>query len=220
MATDQYSGKEEYYFRSQRKEMIPFIPNNVRTLLEVGCGTGSFASHLKALRGIEVTGIEPQQSAYEQASTVLDRVLQLDVDSGITELKGKQFDCIVFNDVLEHLVDPWAVLTKVRELLMPGGSVVASIPNIRYMPALKEFVIKGTWRYQQDGVMDKTHLRFFTQTSIAELFDSSGYDISLLQGINGLQFPWKYSLLNRLTGRRLEDTRYQQFACVAKSRGA
>ena len=94
MATDQYSDKKEHYFQSQRKEMIPFIPNNVQTLLEVGCGTGSFASHLKGLRQIEVTGIEPQRNAYEQASKVLDRVLQLDVDSGMTELHGKQFDCI------------------------------------------------------------------------------------------------------------------------------
>ena len=220
MVADQYSDKEEYYFHSQRKEMVPFIPNDVQTLLEVGCGSGSFASHLKALRKIVVTGIEPQRSAFEQASTVLDTVLHLDVDSGITELKGQQFDCIVFNDVLEHLVDPWDALTKVRELLAPGGSVVASIPNIRYMPVLKEFVLRGNWRYQRDGVMDRTHLRFFTERSIAEMFDTSGYEISECQGINGIQFPWKYSLLNRLTGRRLEDTQYQQFACVAKSKGS
>lgn len=215
MTTDQYSDKKENYFQSQRKEMIPFIPNNVQKLLEIGCGTGAFAAHLKTLRRIEVTGIEPQKHAYEQASKVLDKVLQLDVDSGISALDGHQFDCIVFNDVLEHLVDPWAILKNVQKLLMPGGCVVASVPNIRYMPALKDFVIKGTWRYQQDGVMDKTHLRFFTKMSIGELFDSSGYNLSLIQGINGIQFPWKYSLLNRITGQRLEDTRYQQFACIA-----
>lgn len=216
MDSDQYSGKVKHYFSSQRKEMIPFVPDGVQTLLEVGCGTGSFGAYLKALRSMEITGIEPQQSAAEIACSVLDRVLPLDVDAGILEMKGEQFDCIVFNDVLEHLVDPWNVLTRVRELLAPGGTVIASIPNIRYMPVLKEFVLAGDWRYQRDGVMDKTHLRFFTKKSIAALFDSCGYEMTVLKGINGLEFPWKYSLFNTLTGGMLDDTRYQQFACVAK----
>lgn len=218
MATDQYSDKEQYYFQSQRKEMTSFIPESAQALLEIGCGAGAFASHLKTQRSIVVTGIEPQRSAFELASRTLDSVLNLDVDAGIAQLQGQQFDCIVFNDVLEHLVDPWDALKKVRDLLAPGGCVVASIPNIRYMPTFKEFVLSGNWRYQQDGVMDRTHLRFFTKRSIGDLFASSGYDISLLQGINGMDFPWKYALLNRLTGRQLEDTRYKQFACVAKSR--
>lgn len=215
MASDQYSGKAKHYFSSQRKEMISFVPDGIKSLLDIGCGTGSFGSNLKELRGMDVTGIEPQPSAAETASSVLDRVLQLDVDAGLMSLQGSQFDCVVFNDVLEHLVDPWDILTRVRELLTPGGTVVASIPNIRYMPVLKELVIAGDWRYQRDGVMDKTHLRFFTQKSIAALFEACGYEISVLQGINGLVFPWKYALLNTLTGGFLQDTRYQQFACVA-----
>lgn len=219
MASDQYLGKVKHYFSLHREEMAPFVPNGIRTLLEVGCGTGAFASSLKVQRGIHVTGIEPQPSAAETASAVLDRVLALDVDAGLSELKGEKFDCVVFNDVLEHLVDPWNALTKVGHLLAPGGVVVASIPNIRYMPALKEFVIGGDWRYQVDGVMDRTHLRFFTRKSIDSLFASSGYRLQTVQGINGLTFPWKFALLNKLAGGRLDDTRYQQFACVAKLRG-
>lgn len=213
--TDLYAGKVDHYFSSQRREMIPFVPETAKCLLEIGCGTGSFGAYLKSLRPIEITGIELQRSAAESAVSVIDRVIELDVDAGILELKGEQFDCIVFNDVLEHLVDPWQVLKKIRALIAPGGTIVASIPNVRYMPVLKDFLIAGNWQYQRDGVMDKTHLRFFTKKSIASLFNSCGFEILTLEGINGLVFPWKYSLLNSLSGGRLEDTRYQQFACVA-----
>jgi 2-polyprenyl-3-methyl-5-hydroxy-6-metoxy-1,4-benzoquinol methylase len=215
MTTDQYSGKAEYYFESQRKEMLTFIPKNVKKLLEIGCGTGAFSANLKTQRNIIVTGIEPQHRSFLQASTVLDKVLPLDVDAGIEALSGEYFDCVVFNDVLEHLIDPWSALMKVSALLSPRGCVVASIPNIRHMPTFKEFVINGEWEYQKDGVLDKTHLRFFTKKSISILFETSGYTINTLEGINGLDFPWKYSLLNKITRGRLEDTKYKQYACVA-----
>lgn len=220
MISNEYSGKVKHYFSSERAEMIPFIPIGVRTLLEVGCGTGAFASNLKTLYNVEVTAIEPHQSSSEMASKALDRVLNLDVEAGISALQGSKFDCIVFNDVLEHLTDPWDILKKVRGLVSPGGKVVVSLPNIRYMPVFKEFVIDGNWRYQRDGVMDKTHLRFFTKKTIQEMFVSSGYVITAMQGINRIEFPWKYSLINTLTRGRLEDTRYQQYACVATPDGA
>ena len=219
MESNQYSDKEAYYFHQHRNEMIPFIPSHAQSLLEVGCGSGAFASNLKERRAIVITGIEPQQAAYEEASAILDRVLQLDVDSGIEALKDQRFDCIVFNDVLEHLVDPWNTLKKISELLLPGGCVVVSIPNARYMPVFKEFVFNADWQYREDGVMDRTHLRFFTKKSIKIMFESTGYEVTELQGINGIDFPWKYSFLNRLVGRRLEDTRYKQYACVARLRG-
>ena len=93
--------------------------------------------------------------------------------------------------------------------------IVGSLPNVRYMPVFKEFVIGGDWRYQRDGVMDQTHLRFFTRNSIPALFDQSGYQIQTLQGINPINFPWKFGLLNKLLMGRLEDTRFKQFAFVA-----
>lgn len=220
MTNDQYASKEESYFSKQRQEMLPFIPKGVEKLLDVGCGSGLFSANLKTLRNIRVTGIEPQQSAFQQASALLDRVLPLDVDAALDVLTGEYFDCIVFNDVLEHVIDPWAILSKVRDLLSPDGCVVASIPNIRHMPTFKDFVINGNWTYQKEGVMDRTHLRFFTKKSIASLFSSTGYNLVTLEGINGLNFPWKYGVLNKITGGQLEDTRYLQYACVAKPKSS
>lgn len=219
MNNNLYNEKVDHYFNSKRVEMIAFIPESAERVLEIGCGTGSFGAHLKSLRKVEFIGIEPQLNAAEIARAVIDKVIQLDVDSGLLELEGLLFDCIVFNDVLEHLVDPWDILEKIKILLTPNGVVVASIPNIRYMPVFKEYLLGADWRYQRDGVMDKTHLRFFTKNSIYTFFNSCGFDILKIQGINKIEFPWKYAILNMVTGGRLDDTHYQQFACIARPHG-
>lgn len=113
-------------------------------------------------------------------------------------------------------MDPWVTLASVKPLLAKAGVVVASLPNMRYMPVFKELVLQGSWRYRQDGVMDKTHLRFFTKSSIVALFSDSGYVVDAIAGINGIEFPWKFGLLNALLNQRLADTQYQQYACVAR----
>jgi len=126
----------------------------------------------------------------------------------------------VCNDVLEHLPDPWTVLRQAHGLLNPGGVVVASIPNLRYFPVLKDLVLRGEFEYQRDGVLDRTHLRFFTRKSIGRLFEDTGYSVRAVEGLRGIVFPWKFGLLNRMLGRRFEDSRYLQFACIAESPGA
>lgn len=216
MNTTAYEAKPDAYFASGRREMLPFIPQDVKHLLEVGCGEGEFAANLKAERQVHVTGIEPFAAAARLARTRLDRVLELDVNAGIVELQGQQFDCIVCNDVLEHLTDPWDTLKRLRPLVGTGGMLVASLPNMRFMPVLKDFVINREWRYGDFGVMDRTHLRFFTQKSMKALFEESGYQVIRTQGINAIQFPWKFGLLNMLTRGALADAQFQQYACQVK----
>jgi 2-polyprenyl-3-methyl-5-hydroxy-6-metoxy-1,4-benzoquinol methylase len=91
-------------------------------------------------------------------------VANLDKDE--LDLPEEAFDCIVCNDVLEHLITPWQVLGKLAILLKPGGHFVASIPNVQYWGVLKDLVFEGDWRYADEGVLDVTHLRFFTRRSI------------------------------------------------------
>lgn len=204
--------KRREYYDNPRPEMLEFVPPSARTILDIGCGSGAFGAALKS-RGAEVWGLEPSAAA-EQAAERLDRVIQRPIEGAGDELPLGHFDCIVFNDVLEHFVDPWGVLRSARMWLAPEGRVVASIPNVRHLTELKNLVIRKNWDYADDGILDSTHLRFFTVRSIPKLFASSGYELVRIQGING-DVGWKFKLFNLLTVHAIDDTRYVQFACVA-----
>lgn len=214
MSADAYSNKPPAYFSAGRPEMLRFVPVQARRVLEVGCGRGMFASALKARQDVHIVAIEPSADAATEAAGRVDVLIENNVESGLQGLLAASFDCVVFNDVLEHLVDPWAALKKVRLLLAPEGVVVASIPNMRYMTVLRALVTRGEWTYREDGVLDRTHLRFFTAGSIRGMFLEAGYEIVVMDGINERR-TWKIDLLNLLTANRFSDTNYQQFAVVA-----
>ena len=209
------SAKPEEYYAQARPEMFPFIPKDARRILDVGCSQGRFASQLKSMLAAEVWGIEFAPAAAEEARQKLDRVLVGDVLEKLNELPDEFFDCIIFNDVLEHLVDPYRVLRSIKQKLSTRGVVVTSIPNIRYFRNLFDLVVRGKWQYVEYGILDNTHLRFFTKKSIKETFESLGYRVLRLQGINATP-SWKVSVFNILTLGFFNDTRYLQFCCIAK----
>jgi 2-polyprenyl-3-methyl-5-hydroxy-6-metoxy-1,4-benzoquinol methylase len=219
MVDTTYAAKIESYFENTRSDMLPFIPAAAKRMLEVGCGNAAFAANVKRSRPMHVTAIEGYAPAAEAAAPRVDRLLAMPLETAVPELAGEQFDCIVMNDVLEHLVDPWAALAQLRPLLSPSGVVVASIPNVRYFPVFQEYLFEGQWKYQRDGVMDRTHLRFFTRKSMVDLFQDSGYTMQSIVGINPVaKLPFKFKLLNLLMGNALDDSRFIQFACVAKAK--
>ncbi len=203
--------------------MAEFIPSNSCRILDVGCGSGGFGKTLKQKRMVEIWGVEPVASAAAIAATRLDRVIEGAFEPSIS-LPRAFFDCIVFNDVLEHLFDPAAALTFARDLLASGGCVVASIPNIRHFPTLWTIVVKKNWVYRDFGILDCTHLRFFTRNSIGPLFNECGFAVETLQGINDFCTPypdelraWRYFRILRLaTFGGIDDMRFLQFAVVAR----
>lgn len=211
------STKPPEYFSQPRLEMLRFIPKTARRILDVGCGEGHFGRLLKEKIGAEVWGIELVPAAAEIAQQNLDQVFCGDVVQQLQTIPDHQFDCITFNDVLEHLVDPYQVLLAVKKLLSPKGVVVCSLPNVRYFRNLFNLVIRGEWRYTEEGILDKTHLRFFTKKSIIEMFQSLDYRIVILEGINRTP-SWKVALLNLMTLGFLSDTRYLRFCCLAEPR--
>jgi SAM-dependent methyltransferase len=206
--------KPDDYFIQTRPEMLEYIPETAERILEAGCASGLFGAQLKQRSNVEVWGIEYDSESAESARQRLDMVLAGDILPLTDHLPDAYFDCAIFNDVLEHLIDPFAVLLKLKGKLAKGGIVVCSIPNIRFYHTFKKFIVNKQWKYEDAGIMDKTHLRFFTKASIVDMFDSLGYKILKLQGINGID-SWKFSLLNSLSFGYLSDTRYLQFACVA-----
>jgi hypothetical protein len=131
--------------------------------------------------------------------------------------EGSTFECVVFNDVLEHLVDPWQALTFTRTLLTGPRAVVASVPNARNAAeVLEPLVLRGRWDYGDYGVLDRTHLRFFTRSSITEMFERSGFVVETIVPIR-VPTTGRRAQLNRLTGGRLTDFLAQRFAVVGRA---
>lgn len=219
---EQLESKPDGYFRVARHEMLPYVPKSAKTILDVGCASGVFGKLLKENRTAEVWGVEPNTEAAEAAKKSLDRVI-CDNFSHNLDIPTEYFDCIVFNDVLEHLVDPISALIYSKKLLKHDGCVVASIPNVRYFPNIWELMIHKDWEYKEAGILDKTHLRFFTKKSTISTFCQSGYEVDQIVGINSLAqlgSPLKrvFKVFNFVTFNQVEDMKYQQFSVVASLR--
>lgn len=137
------------------------------------------------------------------------------LNRGVACLRGETFDYAIFLDVLEHLRAPWDILTELQNYLAPGATVIASIPNLRHFQLIKSLLLRKRFEYQGEGVMDRTHLRFFTCDDIAQLFASTAYSVSRMEGLIKGGFPWKFRMLNRLLLGALDDMQYLQFAVVA-----
>lgn len=208
--------KSSSYYTRNRQTMLDFIPQTVSRVLEIGCGVGNFASLLKERNKVEVWGVELNKDAAKEAERKLDKVIVANFENDVIDIPKNFFDCIVFNDVLEHLINPWNVLTISKMYLSKEGYIVASIPNVRYFMNIKRLLKHKEWNYENDGVLDNTHLRFFTIKSIIAMFQNAGFEIVKIEGINSMQFPWKFRILNLMLMRIFDDMRYQQFACVAK----
>jgi 2-polyprenyl-3-methyl-5-hydroxy-6-metoxy-1,4-benzoquinol methylase len=202
------------YYRAPRPEMLRFVPTGVRCVLEVGCAEGAFSATVKERTGAEIWGIEFNPQAAERARAVLDHVLVGDADERIAELPDTHFDAIICNDVLEHLVDPGATLRQLRRTLKPGGVVIASIPNIRFLPALSKVVFRKDFPQEDTGIFDRTHLRFFTRGSIVRMFKTAGFSVLRIKGINAHYGPLAV-LLTVLSLGYFADGLYLQYACVA-----
>ncbi len=219
-----YATKGEDYFDCTRPEMLAFIPAGSRKILDVGCGSGGFGAGIRHRLACEVWGIEPDADAVRKAEHNLDRVVHGYFGPELSLPPG-YFDCIVFNDVLEHLLNPAAALQYAGTLLSDEGVVVASIPNIGHFPTVWRLVMHGEWQYRERGVLDKTHLRFFTRSSIRNLFQETGFQVQRIEGINACFKMedadgklWRlYKLFWFMPVAGIRDMRYLQFAVVAKA---
>ena len=203
------------YYAELRPEMIQFVPEDATTILDVGCGEGYFGYQLKKLLGAEVWGVELNRTSAVSAQEKLDNVLIGDVVTVIDKIPGSYFDCVIFNDILEHLVDPVTILIEIRKKLARAGLVVSSIPNVRYFDHVRRFLLKKEWTYEDSGILDRTHLRFFTKKSVVEMFQTAGYEVLKICGINPTKSR-NYRVFNLILLGSISDMKYLQFACVAR----
>lgn len=183
MSTADYTGKHERYFDHARREIEPLLPAHAGHVLEVGCGTGATLAWLKnSGRCTRTTGIEIYEAAAEQARARVDELHVGDAEGLMAQaFMPESFDVVLCLDVLEHLVDPWAFVGRVRLLLKPGGLLVASIPNVRHARVVLPLLLQGRWQYEDAGQLDRTHLRFFTRESALQLMQCSGLQLQRWQ---------------------------------------
>lgn len=178
-------GMAEYYY--PRPDVAEFVPEDCRVVVDVGCGVGLLGAQLKADHPARVVyGIEPDAAAVAQARSVLDDVLPGPAEAAWPS-NWKVPDCLVFADVLEHMVDPWSLLRQTCARLPRGGHVVISLPNAAHYSVVGPLVLHGAWEYHEQGILDRTHLRFFTRRTTFELVQSAGLRIERVK--RRLTFP-------------------------------
>lgn len=208
-------GNERYY-TNRRTEMVQFLPRSYHSVLEIGCGEGGFADNLDP--GCEHWGVEPNEAAVVVASRRIQRVLAGGYAEVESQLPDGYFDLVICNDVIEHMPDHDAFLTRIRKKMKDGGSLVASIPNIRYYYCLRELLLRKDWVYRDHGVMDRTHLRFFTENSIRRSMTDNGFVIEAMHGINrlrGVKKVFRALFFVVLTFGYYRDILYPQFGLRA-----
>lgn len=189
----------ESYFRNPRGEMLAFLPSQYEKVLEVGCGAGAFHAELNL--GIEYWGVDPSESAQRVMSGRVHRFLLGRLEDVASDLPDNYFDMIVINDVMEHTPNHEAFLLILKAKLSNGGSLVGSVPNVRYVLNLKELLWHKDWAYQASGgVLDETHLRFFTKKSLLRSLSSAGFVVKKCEGINPI---WWSSHRARMVVKRI-----------------
>lgn len=168
------------YYGNVNPELLAWIPLDARRVLELGCGEGALAAAYKARNPLcRYTAVELHGPAAAVARTRVDRLIEGDVmalDPAVLADLGP-FDAVVMGDVLEHLADPWAVLRRLETLMAPEGVLAISVPNAAHWSLLAA-VMDGDWPAADSGLFDRTHLRWFTLTSLRATLAEAGLDMA------------------------------------------
>lgn len=165
--------------RDYNRDLLALIPKNASRLIEIGCNAGSLAAAFKKINEkCNYLGVELDQNAAQLAGAYCDAVYQMNIEAADDSFFQKMADrdCWIFGDVLEHLLDPWGLLSKIRKIIPENGCIVACIPNAQHWSLQAKLSI-GDFRYQDAGLLDRTHIRWFTRATIFELFQSTGFEV-------------------------------------------
>ena len=207
--------KEAEYYNSKREDIVEVVPGGVKKVLEVGCGMGFTGRAIKEREKsvVEVTGIEIVPEMAEKARANLDNVISADVEKLDLPFGEEYFDCIIYGDVLEHLVDPWKILKQHCKFLQKGGYVVMSIPNIAHYRTLK-MLCRKEWNYTDTGILDNTHLRFFALNNIKSMISDAGLEIIRMD--RRISASKSKRFFNRILGGALIDYMTEQYIIAAR----
>lgn len=168
-------------YENPRPDVQVLVPRSARRILDMGCSSGALGAAIKQRQEAEVVGIELLAEYADDARERLDRVLGADLEQIFATSPPAdlgEFDCLIAADVLEHLRDPWQVLTAAARLLAPGGTAVISVPNVGYWGTFRELFVRGTWPRHDEGTFDRGHLRWFTRADAIAMMDEAGVPVT------------------------------------------
>ena len=171
--------KSASYYRGSRPEVFDLVPSGMKKVLEIGCGSGRFRLNFK--EDVEYWGVEPVASAAEEAEG-LARLLVGTLDDVESQIPDGYFDLVVCNDVLEHIFDTHQAMDIIKRKMKADAVLVGSLPNVRSVWVLLELIFLRDWRYRESGVLDSTHVRFFTFKSAKRMLQENGFTIEVFKG--------------------------------------
>jgi len=216
-----YNEKAPDYFSNIRKDLINLIDANAKDLkiLEVGAAYGETLYYLKQ-NGIaaEVVGVDIfEDTKNKQNYKPLDRFIFGDIEKIELPEYIQHFDLILLPDVLEHLFEPKSVLETLKKYLKEDGKIIVSMPNIRYYSALYKIVFKGDFKYEESGIFDYTHVRFYCRKNIQVLLETAGYKVLKQESsIKNYQGKSLSKLINLITFGIFEEFFSTQYFFVVK----
>lgn len=213
--THSYSVKARGYFEGARQDFVNLLPADPSaSILEIGCGTGATgALALKAGKAGRYVGIELFEAAAREARKTLSDVLGGDVERMALPFAPASFDALILSEVLEHLVDPWALMGRLAPLIRPGGMVLASSPNVAHWRVIRE-LLRGRFELADQGVFDRTHMRWFTPASFRAMFEGAGFRVEHVGPLT--PFAARTRALSRLSGGRLDHLFMVQIALLGR----
>ena len=211
MALINYHDSSQKYSGNLRSEIIPLLPEHYTATLEIGCADGEFSYKCLGDECLKWV-IEPNAIFSDSLhSKGFERVFISDFFTIVDELPDDYFDLVICNDVIEHMHDHDLFLSLIKDKMKDGAVLVGSVPNMRYYKVLRDYLFKKKWEYQDSGILDKTHLRWFTFISLRETFLRHGYQIESLIGLNGTDRIKMFILLiNIFLFGSQQDIKYQQ----------
>lgn len=207
------------YFGTARREIIPHLPSKVERMLDIGCGRGATVTTVKERHALTwVGGVEIVPDEAEKAKAVCDRVWSIDIEREDFErdIAPGSLDLVLCLDVLEHLVDPWAVVRRLSVLLAPKGRLIVSVPNIRNWKFIRNLLFKGDFQYRDSGLLDRTHLRFFVRQTAEQLAIAGGLGHLRSVALPDLAGFEARHVIVRASGGRLADIFAKQWLIVAE----
>lgn len=209
-----------------RKEMLEFITNTPKTSLEIGCIEGLFSATIKDMHeNLETWGIEPNEKVNkEECKKNLDHFFHDFFPLKDEKLPEKYFDLIILNDVLEHMYDPWEALKECKKLLTDDGIIIVSLPNVRHKSVVKKLLFQNDFKYEDSGILDITHIRFFTTKTMKSMFMDTGFEIVNMKPLVSKKPLYKrilhsYKMIfHIITFYKFYSMRYGQYGFTLKSK--